>query len=351
MSETIHEALGVISALGEMLVNQFLIVLRYPFEQTQRIFVLYLLSSLLFALFVFSQSAPRARSTNDSFMVAFFHFLFPKEIWRNSSAWLDVRYFFFHQMFRVFIYGAFMAAVGTMVFQNSSELLMTMGGQRPPVAPEFIWSIEILCVLFAVFANDLITYAIHFFQHKIPLLWEFHKVHHSATVMHPLTNYREHPIDNICYAIGSGVFLGLSGSVIFYFLGYIPRTPTIYSVGIFTFMYNFLAYNLRHSHVWLKWPGKWSYVFGSPAHHQIHHSCHPEHINKNFAFMCPIWDVLFGTFCLPNDNSQVVFGLGDGREMEYRSCLSLYFLPVKNLFSDLLPSSRGEALEMASREG
>ena len=33
--------------------------------------------------------------------------------------------------------------------------------------------------------------------HKIPALWEFHKVHHSAEVMTPLTELRQHPVEII----------------------------------------------------------------------------------------------------------------------------------------------------------
>ena len=56
---------------------------------------------------------------------------------------------------------------------------------------------------------------------------------------------------------------------------------------------------------------------------------------KIFAFLFPVWDVLFGTFCLPNDNSQVKFGLGGNQEAVYTTCLGLYVLPLKNGLSQL----------------
>ena len=34
----------------------------------------------------------------------------------------------------------------------------------------------------------------HWLSHKVPLLWEFHKVHHNAEVLTPLTNFRVHPV-------------------------------------------------------------------------------------------------------------------------------------------------------------
>ena len=135
-----------------------------------------------------------------------------------------------------------------------------------------------------VAAFDFAAYGIHVAQHRIPILWEFHKVHHSAEVMHPLTNYREHPVDNVLYAVGHGVTLGLCAVLADALLGYIPTEPGPLGVGITAFIFNVLGYNLRHSHIWLRWPGALSMAFGSPAHHQVHHSCHPDHIDKNFGF-------------------------------------------------------------------
>ncbi len=336
VNETLSGVFNVIAALGEIFLERFVTVLIYPFNPEQRVFVLWLFTSLLFALFVFSRSLPRVRNENTSVLSALWRFLFPKEVWSHASAWLDIRYFFFHQTFRVLLYeGALMAAVSTLVFQKSSALLMSAGGQKPPAASEFLWVLEFTYALFAVLLSDFVAYAIHAYQHKNPFLWEFHKIHHSPPVMHPLTNYREHPVDNIFYALGHGAAVGLSGACISWWLGYVPETPTICGIALFSFLFNSLGYNLRHSHIWLRWPGKWIYVFGCPAHHQIHHSFHPDHIDKNFAFIFPVWDVVFGTFCLPNDNSKLQIGLGDGQETVYRSCFDLYFLPLKNSLSQL----------------
>ena len=336
VNETLSDVFHVVVALGQIFLERFCTVLIYPFNPEQRVFVLWLFTSLVFALFVFSRSLPRERNTNTDVLSALLRFLFPKEVWSQASAWLDVRYFFFHQTFRVLLCeGLLLAAVSTLVFQKSSALLMSASSQKPPLASEFPWVLELFYACFAVLLSDFVAYAIHAYQHKNPFLWEFHKIHHSPPVMHPLTNYREHPIDNIFYALGHGVAVGLSGACMSWWLGYVPETLTICGVALFSFLFNSLGYNLRHSHIWLRWPGKWIYVFGCPAHHQVHHSFHPDHIDKNFAFMFPVWDVVFGTFCLPNDKSTLRIGLGDGQEAVYRSCLDLYFLPLKNSLSHL----------------
>ena len=45
--------------------------------------------------------------------------------------------------------------------------------------------------------------------------------------------------------------------------------------------------------------------------------------------MLPIWDVIFGTYCLPETNREVKFGLGTGEEKEFQTILDLYILPIK----------------------
>lgn len=245
VSETLSGVFNVIAALGEIFLERFVTVLIYPFNPEQRVFVLWLFTSLLFALFVFSRSLPRIRDKSTSVLSALWRFLFPKEVWSHASAWLDIRYFFFHQTFRVLLYeGALMAAVSTLVFQKSSALLMSAGGQKPPAASEFLWVLEFTYALFAVLLSDFVAYLIHAYQHKNPFLWEFHKIHHSPPVMHPLTNYREHPVDNIFYALGHGAAVGLSGACISWWLGYVPETPTICGVALFSFLFNSLGYNL-----------------------------------------------------------------------------------------------------------
>jgi sterol desaturase/sphingolipid hydroxylase (fatty acid hydroxylase superfamily) len=177
---------------------------------------------------------------------------------------------------------------------------------------------------------DLTGFFIHHLQHKLPILWEFHKVHHSAEVMHPVSNYREHPVDNIFYKTATGLGAGAAAGVAVGLFGYTPSVPSLLGVPVIMFCFNMLAYNLRHSHIWLRWPGAWAMILPSPAHHHVHHSCHPNHIDKNFAFIFPVWDVIFGTYCMPADNRDVKFGIGEDKAAELTSCLRLYFVPFRD---------------------
>jgi sterol desaturase/sphingolipid hydroxylase (fatty acid hydroxylase superfamily) len=312
-------------AIAQALWRQFELVLAYPFDPEQRIFGLYLLTSLLFALWAYVRR-PRGAGS-----VSLGRFLFPREVWSSPSAWLDVRYFFLHQMVRLVIYGPVVGFAGGLAYYLFTWLSSGRPPSGAPAGGNHVFGGLVMAAA-SVVLIDFVSYWIHVAQHRVRWLWEFHKVHHSATVLHPLSNYREHPVDNLAYGIGLGAVGGLMVGVAVAVFGFMPQAPTVVGVTLFTFIFNVLGYNLRHSHIWLRWQPDWlNVVFGSPAHHQVHHSCHPEHIDKNFAFMFPVWDKLFGTWCLPATNAQVRFGLGGIEEQEYRSCLDLYLLPFRKL--------------------
>ena len=49
--------------------------------------------------------------------------------------------------------------------------------------------------------------------------------------------------------------------------------------------------------------------------------------------MFPVWDLIFGTYCLPETNKDVKFGLGNGEEQDFRSCLGMYAVPFRKLWA------------------
>ena len=193
----------------EFIATQLFIVLAFPFIPSQRVFWLYMGTSIILAFYVYHVSSRSLPAHKSSFR-SFIRFLFPKDIWDNPSAWLDVRYFFFHQMFRVFIYGAFFTGVLNLIFQivtGGPNLIDASASTNRPNTTDIAISTAYMFALIAI--GDFVAYVLHYLQHKVPFLWEFHRVHHSLEVMHPLSNYREHPIDNIVYAAGTGAAYGL----------------------------------------------------------------------------------------------------------------------------------------------
>lgn len=323
-------------------------VVSMPLHPTSRLYALYLLTSLLFAFLVYL----RARASRLDEAKSFVQFLFPARVWKNPSAWLDVRYFFFHQLIGHFLMLGVSAVATTATFQ-----LVTLFDGFEIVANATVvpgWRGAAMAVGYMIAAfivTDFISFYMHYLQHKIPLLWQFHKVHHSAEVMHPLSNFREHPIDNLAYLVAIGAGYGVVMGIAVQGFGYVPGMPSLLGVPILMLLFNVLGYNLRHSHIWLRWPGKWSMVFPSPAHHHVHHSCHPDHLDKNFAFMFPIWDVIFGCYVMPEDNRDVKFGVTDkDRGHELNSCVNLYVLPFRDAWR-VLKKRRGNRAAQAGDRG
>jgi sterol desaturase/sphingolipid hydroxylase (fatty acid hydroxylase superfamily) len=301
-------------------------IFTYPLHPRNRIYVLYLATSALAAYFVY-RAARRRGNAEGSFL----RFLFPRHVWQHPSAWLDLRYFFFHMLIGHFLMIGLAAWAAAMAFASVTgdfSVQSFLGKTGTFSAADLATATAYMVVSFAVI--DLISYFVHYLQHKVPLLWQFHKVHHSAEVMHPISNFREHPVDNLAYNLVTGAAFGAVNGTAVNLFGYLPSLPSLLGVPLLMLAFNLLAYNLRHSHIWLRWPGRWSMILPSPAHHHIHHSCHPEHVDKNFAFMFPVWDVIFRTYHLPEDNRDVKFGIGEGKADELASCLQLYFIPFRD---------------------
>ena len=312
------------------LVSRFIYVLSYPILPGQRIFLVYLLTSIGFAYWVYLRQANGKPAQERSFL----RFLLPKHVWSHPSAWLDLRYFFFNQIFGKMLSFALIAATLNYTFQwASGGLNLLEAAKAAPETSLSRFALSFAYMFVVIGCVDFVSYVLHYLQHKVPFLWEFHKVHHSLEVMHPISNYREHPIDNVAYALGTGAAYGLTMGSAHSLFGYLPSMPELLGVPLLMFAFNILGYNLRHSHVWLRWPGRWAMVFPSPAHHHVHHSCHPDHIDKNFAFMFPLWDVLFRTYHLPDTDKDVKFGISETYESEFNSCLQLYFVPFRNAYS------------------
>jgi sterol desaturase/sphingolipid hydroxylase (fatty acid hydroxylase superfamily) len=113
--------------------------------------------------------------------------------------------------------------------------------------------------------------------------WNFHRFHHSATVMNPLVEHRNHPMQ-----------LAVQGAL-FTLPLLVISLPTEYVVylGMIHQLHQMLVHtNIRSSWGWL---GRW--VLVSPLVHRVHHSIEPRHHNRNFADDLIIWDRLFGTYC------------------------------------------------------
>jgi sterol desaturase/sphingolipid hydroxylase (fatty acid hydroxylase superfamily) len=197
-----------------------------------------------------------------------------------------------------------------------------------PHHPKVPVTVETL-ILFSVIMFLILDFSVffeHYLLHAVPILWEFHKVHHAATIMTPLTVNRAHPVGNLFEAVASAVVMCLPVGVI------IAMTDMTY-VDIVVLQGNatligsiLILEELKHS------PFKISYgvldrYICSPMMHQVHHSYLIEHWDRNFGNKLSIWDRAFGTFHQPEISEHTPFGLGGPEEKDYHTPVGAYVTP------------------------
>jgi sterol desaturase/sphingolipid hydroxylase (fatty acid hydroxylase superfamily) len=183
-----------------------------------------------------------------------------------------------------------------------------------------------------ILALDGGLFLAHYLHHRIPLLWEIHKVHHSAEVLTPFTVFRVHPIELCINVTTVGVLVGLSAGVFGFVYGTPPAIFAIDGVNIVMAAFLVAGYHLRHSQVWVMYPVPIARHISSPAMHLIHHSSAPEHADKNFAQIFNFWDRLTGTLYLPTQEEAIGFGLHGGEQRDFRGVAQLYLRPLRNIW-------------------
>ena len=231
----------------------------------------------------------------------FLAFLLPRGIWSHKSIRID--------LWMIGI-GQVMAAAGLIArFAAAPAIATWVAAYGPgPLAPGIALSPVLLALIFFVVA-DFALYWIHRIFHTIPTIWPLHAVHHSAAVLTPLTAFRLHPLSQL---ITTAMLAVIYGTVLGLLVGALNPDVSyaqIAGVNAFVLITNLLLTNFHHSHIWISFGPVLERIVISPAQHQIHHSIHPRHFNKNYGQTLAIWDWMFGTLYLIREREEVTFGL------------------------------------------
>lgn len=265
-----------------------------------------LFSALCVAVaFTVLKRRPEKRAVKYSVML---RALFPRWLYRSTSFRADVTFFFFNVL-------AFGALFGWAVFSSTyishtvSVVLTDSFGPHAGIGSNtFVAKSTATVAIFL--AYELAYWVDHYLSHRVPVLWEFHKVHHTAEVLSPLTNFRVHPVDSVVFGNCLGLFIGTTDGVLHY-VGFGPPFGVGASASVIFVAFMWVFGHLQHSHLWIPVTGRLGCVILSPAHHQIHHSDNPRHFNKNFGSCLSLWDWLFGTLHIPDrDRQDLTFGIG-----------------------------------------
>jgi sterol desaturase/sphingolipid hydroxylase (fatty acid hydroxylase superfamily) len=271
--------------------------------------------------------------------------LFPGWLVRHASMHADIAYF----CFNVFVYGLMFgwAALSYKFLSGvvADTLTATFGTVAPTSWPDLLARATITLALFL--AYEFGYWVDHYLSHRVPALWELHKVHHTANVLTPLTVFRIHPLDGVIFSNILAVSLGLTNGVANYLFGKPVMFFSIDDSNIILVLFVHIYVHLQHTHLWIAFTGVAGRIFLSPAHHQIHHSNNPIHFDKNLGSCLAIWDWLFGTLYVPaKEPEPITFGVKVG-EADMHSLSELYIAPVQRAAAHIAQSIRGEGAPLA----
>jgi sterol desaturase/sphingolipid hydroxylase (fatty acid hydroxylase superfamily) len=206
--------------------------------------------------------------------------------WRpQQKAWRDqIGQDFFWLVFNGHYAGVLLAAVSNWAIHSLSHLW----GQRiPSVAHIRLLDDSPMWVQFLtfLFVKDFLEWCIHNLLHRVPRLWEFHKLHHSITELDWIGNMRFHWMEIVLYRGLTYLplfLLGVDGRVILW-------------IAVFSTLIG----HLNHSNLELDW-GIFRWILNSPRLHVWHHDVvNHKRSGQNFGIIFSLWDFLFGTAYFP----------------------------------------------------
>jgi sterol desaturase/sphingolipid hydroxylase (fatty acid hydroxylase superfamily) len=163
-------------------------------------------------------------------------------------------------------------------------------GFRAAIAGQPVW----LQFLEIMVLTDFVQYWVHRAFHRLPWLWNFHAVHHSAQVMDWMAGARMHFLE----------IIALRGTTVvpMYVMGFSETALHFYIFYVYvhsTFIHANVGWNFS-------WLGQW---IVTPRFHHWHHGIEPEAVDVNFSIHFPGLDRLFGTYHLPKDRWPEGYGI------------------------------------------
>ena len=163
----------------------------------------------------------------------------------------------------------------------------------------------------AMLLTDFVQYWFHRAFHRVPFLWGFHAVHHSAKAMDWLAGARMHFIEII--------LLRSVTSLPLLTFGFLPSVMQAYVALVY--IYSGLVHaNLKGDF------DRFGHIMVTPRFHHWHHGIEAEAVDVNFAIHFPLWDKLFGTFHLPPGKWPQGYGIPEKMPQGYLKQLAYPFV-------------------------
>jgi sterol desaturase/sphingolipid hydroxylase (fatty acid hydroxylase superfamily) len=162
---------------------------------------------------------------------------------------------------------------------------------------------------------DVLVYGQHWAMHQVPILWRFHRVHHTDRDVDATTALRFHPGE---IALSMGLKMGAVVAL---------GTPPA-AVIVFEIVLNAMA---MFNHANWKMPAKIERVLRrlvvTPDMHRIHHSLKRDEMDTNYGFNLSWWDRLFGTYRHAPDAPDFTLGLRNFQDERPNGIVFVSWLP------------------------
>lgn len=174
-------------------------------------------------------------------------------------------------------------------------------------------------------------YLWHRANHAIPLLWRFHRMHHSDTEMDVTTATRFHLGEHIGATVLRAGLIPLVGFEVWQLIVY----DTLL-VGVT--MLHHANISLGRYDRWLRW------LIVTPDMHKVHHSSWRPETDSNYSTVLSAWDRLARTFCMRADPRTLEFGLPEFPGPRCQTVLGMWQTPFVG------PAVNGAGPAAAKRE-
>ena len=211
------------------------------------------------------------------------------KLWLHKSAILDYKYFFLSFFIKTLLILPIIISAQEIAIFIYELLIYEFGYMR--INTFSYTQVVVLFTITLFVISDFTRYWLHRILHTIPFFWEFHKVHHSAKVLTPITFYRVHPIENFFFGFRYAASIGFVSGVFIYLFGAMIGVCEILGTNVLLYIFAIMGSNLRHSHIKISYPMIVEKIFISPFQHQLHHS--RTYHSKNYGGYLAIWDTMF----------------------------------------------------------
>ncbi len=169
----------------------------------------------------------------------------------------------------------------------------------------------------ALLLFDAWMYFWHRLNHRLPVLWRFHRTHHSDPRMDVTTANRFH--------LGEILLSSILRVPVIALLGLQLWELTLYEAVMFTVV------QLHHANIALP-PGidRWMRtLIVTPFMHKVHHSRWQTETDSNYSSLFSFWDRLFGTWRWREDPRTLQYGLEGFDPPKHHTLAGLLFTPFR----------------------